>query len=104
MKLSASQSGALYALRDYGPKDAVEVAGPPGMDGSRKMKLECHLMSMPTLNRLEQLGAISVERGEFYRLKNAVGKSGLRRRDLRITITEAGRAALSAPSTNGAVK
>lgn len=61
-------------------------------------------MSMPTLNRLEQLGAISVERGEFYRLKNAVGKSGLKRRNLRIAISEEGRAALSAPSTDAKVR
>jgi hypothetical protein len=85
---------------NHGPKEAVEVVGPPAMDGSRKMKLECNLMPWPTLNRLEQLGAISVERSDFYRLKNAVGKSGLKRRNLRITITDAGRAALSAPSTD----
>ncbi len=95
MKLSDTQFGVLGTLREHGPQDVVEVLGPPDMRGSRKAKIEGFLLTAPTLDCLERNGLVAVQRGEFYRLKNAVGKSGLRRRNLRITITDAGRAALS---------
>lgn len=95
MRISDSQYGALCTLRDHGPQKVLEVLGPPKMDGSRKAKIEGSFVTAQTLNRLEQLGAISVQRGVPYRLKNAVGKPGLKRCELRITITDKGRAALS---------
>ena len=100
-KLTDAQFGALCTLREHGPKGAVEVLLPPAMDGSRKFKLECHFMAWPTLDRLEQLGLINVQRGVGYRPKNAVGKSGKERRELRITITDKGLAALVSPTPSG---
>ena len=99
MKLSDTQFGVLYTLREHGPQDVVEVFRAPAMDGSRKSRIEGFLLTAPTLDRLERNGMVSVDRGETYHLKNAVGKPGLMRRNLHITITDAGRAALSAPST-----
>ena len=95
MKLTNAQYCALCSLRDHGPSKGVETSGPPAMDGTRKIKLECHLMTHPTLRQLEALGFVSVYRGEVRRAVNAVGKRGIPRRDIAISITETGRAALS---------
>jgi len=101
-KLTDAQFGALCTLRDHGPKDAVEVLNPPAMDGPRKIKLECHFMAWPTLDRLEQLGLINVQRGPARMPKDAVGRSGKARRPVVITISDKGRAAV-ALTADGAV-
>jgi hypothetical protein len=101
MKITASQFGVLCTLRDFGPQNVVEVLGPPKMDGSRKAKIEGFLLTAPTLDCLERNGLVSVQRGDVFRLKNAVGRSGLKRRALTISITDAGRAALGSPTPSG---
>lgn len=93
-KLTDAQFSALSTLADYGPKTGTEVFMPAAMDGSRRTKLECNVLTAPTLARLETAGLVSVARGPTYRPKNAVGNSGRVRRDVTITITEAGREAL----------
>jgi hypothetical protein len=95
MKLTDAQAGALHTLAQFGPKQGVEVRMPPAMDGSRRIKLECHIMNAPTLAKLEASGLVSVVREQLPTPKNAVGKSGHARRSVTISITEAGRAALA---------
>lgn len=46
-------------------------AGPAGMDGKRKVKLECPALNAATLAKLEQAGLVAVSRGEIYRPKDA---------------------------------
>lgn len=93
-KLTDAQFSALHTLAEYGPKFGTEIRMLPAMDGSRRVKLECHLLTAATLARLEADGLVSVERGETSAPKNAVGKSSHARRPVTITITEAGRSAL----------
>lgn len=95
MKLSDAQFGALSTLAQFGPKELVEIHGPRGMDGRRKITVQ-GLMSAPTLAKLEQAHLIAVDRsGKGSRPVNAVGKSGNLRFSLIVSITEAGRAALA---------
>lgn len=94
MKLTDAQFSALHTLAEFGPKGGTEIRMPPAMDGTRRIKLECNILTAPTLARLEGEGLVSVARGEASAPKNAVGKSGHLRRPVTITITEAGRAAL----------
>lgn len=95
MKISDSLHGALCTLREYGPAKGVEVRMPPAMDGTRRIKLECHLMSAPQLSKLEAAGYVTVERSEAFAPVNAVGKRGNLRRHVVIAITDAGRAAIA---------
>jgi hypothetical protein len=94
-KISDAQFGALDTLIQFGPVKAIEVAGPKSMDGSRKIKLECHAMSPATLANFEANGYVTVTRTPIATPVNAVGKKGNARRALVITITEAGRAAFA---------
>ncbi len=94
MQLTDAQFSALHTLAEFGPKTGTEVRMAPAMDGSRRIKLECHFLTAPTLAKLEAEGLVAVERGPASAPKNAVGKSGHARRPLTITITDAGRAAL----------
>lgn len=93
MKLTDAQFSALHALAEFGPKEMVEVHGPRGMDGKRKITVQ-GIMSAPTLARLEQAHLVTVDRGGSVRPANAVGKPGHIRFPLTVAITEAGRAAL----------
>lgn len=95
MRLTDAQFGVLSSLLDHGPSKGVLSSGPPTMDGTRKAKLECHLMTYPTLLKLEALGLVSVYRGEVRRAANAVGKRGTPKRDVVITLTDKGREALN---------
>lgn len=95
MKLSDAQFGALSTLREFGPIRAVEVQGPRGMDGKRKTKLECHVMNIATLSKLQSDGLVTVSRTPLPRVKNAVGKVGHPRIALTITATETGISALN---------
>jgi hypothetical protein len=65
------------------------------MDGTRRVKLECHFLTAPTLAKLEASGLVAVERGLAEAPRNAVGKPGHMRRPLTIKITDAGRDALA---------
>lgn len=96
MKLTDSQHGTLHSLAQFGPQDAVEVHGPRGMDGKRKIKLEWRGAPSSQLAALEGRGLISVTRTEAPRPVNAVGKAGHRRVALKIEISQAGRDALAA--------
>lgn len=94
MKLTDAQFSALHTLAEFGPKTGTEVRLAPAMDGSRRIKLECHFLTAPTLAKLETDGLVSVVRTSLPTPTNAVGKSGHARRSLTINITDAGRAAL----------
>ena len=94
MALSAAQFGALSTLREFGPVKGIEVRQPPAIDGTRKTKLECHLMSAATLARLEGDGLVAVTRGEIFRPVDAGGKAGAARREIQIAITDKGHAAI----------
>lgn len=65
-------------------------AGPAGMDGKRKVKLECPALNAATLAKLEQAGLVAVSRGEIYRPKDATGRNGHPRRNVCISITADG--------------
>lgn len=94
MILSDAQYCALTTVRDHGPINAQEVLQPPKMDGSRKVKLECHVLTAPTLKKLEGGGYVAVSRGEVYRKEDATGRKGNARRNVCISITAEGREAL----------
>lgn len=96
VKLTDSQHGTLHTLAEFGPQKAVEVHGPRGMDGKRKVKLEWHAASIVQLRSLEDRGLVAVDRSEAPRPVNAVGKLGHKRVALIIAITQAGRDALAA--------
>lgn len=96
MKLTPAQHGTLHTLKEFGPQSAVEVLMPPAMDGSKRVKLEWHCATGPTLAALESAGLVRVSRKPIEAPKNAVGKRGHKRRALTISITDAGRAALAA--------
>lgn len=96
MKLTDAQFGFLSTLQEFGPRDAIEVVGPPAMDGKRKVKLESHLGSSATLAALERAGFVDVRRESLGRPKNAVGKRGHERIQLWIKITDSGREVLAA--------
>ena len=95
MKISDAQFSALSTLREFGPIRAVEVQGPPGMDGKRRVRLECRVMNNATLAKLQSEGLVDVSRKPLPRVKNAVGNVGHPRIALTITATEAGLAALN---------
>ena len=95
MDLTPAQFSVLHLLKERGPKDAVEVRLPPSMDGKRKVKLEWNAASGSTLAILEGAGFVSVVRTPMPTPVNAVGTKGHARRALTISITEAGRAALT---------
>jgi hypothetical protein len=90
MKLSDAQFGALSTLRDHGPINAIEVAGPVDMSGKRKVKLECHVFNSATLAKLEGAGLVAVSRSEIYRPTDATGREGRHRRNVCISITADG--------------
>lgn len=94
MILSDAQFSALTTVRDHGPINAQEVLQPPKMDGSRAVKLECHVMSAPTLVKLEAAKFIAVSRGEIYQKADATGRKGNKRRNVCISVTADGLAAL----------
>lgn len=94
MKLTPAQFATLHSLREYGPKEAVEIIQAADMAGNRKAKLQWNVASAPTLAALESAGLVAVERSAPVRPRNAVGKQGLPRVALKISITEAGRQAL----------
>lgn len=94
MKLTDAQFGALSTLERFGPKVLVEVHGPRGMDGKRRITVQ-GIMSAPTLASLEQAHLIAVDRGTSARPVNAVGRPGYLRFPLTVSITDAGRAALA---------
>jgi DNA-binding MarR family transcriptional regulator len=94
VKLTDAQFSALHTLAEFGPKTGTEVRMAPAMDGTRRIKLECHFLTAPTLARLEADGLVSVARGEAAAPINAVGKLGHARRQITISITDAGRSAL----------
>lgn len=95
MKLTPSQLGVLDTLATFHPVAGVEVRLPPSMDGTRKIKLECHLMNATTLAKLESAGLVAVQRDDWTRPKDAIGKNGHARRTVTIEITDAGRSALA---------
>lgn len=94
MKMSDAQFGALNTLREFGPKEAIEVVMPPSMDGREKVRLEWNVASSATLAKLEAAGLVVVNRQSIGRPSNAVGKRGHERRKLTISISDAGRMAL----------
>lgn len=94
MTLTDAQFSALHTLAEFGPKAGTEILMPAAMDGSRRVKLECHILTAPTLAKLEAAGLVTVERGTIAAPKDAVGRSGRQRRAITIAITGAGRAAL----------
>jgi len=96
-KLSDAQWGFLRSIEDFGPRTAIEVIGPPKMDGSRRIKLENCAVSAATLDNLRRRGLVHIERGEVKRPVNAVGKKGNTRTQIAISLTDAGRAAIFVP-------
>jgi hypothetical protein len=100
MKLTDAQFSALHTLREFGPKEGVEVRMAPAMDGSRKIKLECNILTAPTLAKLEAEGLVAVDRVTVPTPVNAVGKRGHARSALTIKITDAGRLVLAETLAN----
>jgi DNA-binding MarR family transcriptional regulator len=98
MKLSYAQFSVLHTLDMHGPKSAVEVILPEGMDGKRKTRLEWNMATGPTLSKLESAHLVTVSRTPLPTVRSAVGRSGHPRRKLTIAITDAGRAALAEQS------
>lgn len=96
MKLSPAQFATLHTLAQYGAKQAVEVHGPRGMDGKRKVTLQWNVANAVTLAKLEDAKLVTVARDEGERPVSAIGKRGHRRVNLVIAINDAGRAALAA--------
>ena len=96
MRLSPAQHSTLHTLHQFGPAQAVEVLQSPGMNGVRRSKLEWHAATKITLAHLERSGLVAVVRTELPTPKNAVGRSGNKRRKLTISITDKGIAALAA--------
>lgn len=90
MKLSDAQFGVLSTLNEFGPVNAVEIEGSLGMDGTRKAKLECHVLNAATLAKLEDAGLVAVSRGTTYRPTDATGRKGRPRRNVCISITADG--------------
>jgi len=106
VKISDAQWGVLWQLAEHGPLSAVEVMIPPKMDGSRRVKIECHALNAATLDTLRRNGLVHVARGATARPQNAVGKAGHARTRLTITLTDQGREVLArakdgAPRTEG---
>jgi DNA-binding MarR family transcriptional regulator len=96
MKLTDAQFGALHTLNQFGPSAAVEVLQAPNMAGVRKVKLQWHVANAATLSKLEAAGLVAVARKPVTRAHDAVGRLGLPKREIQISITEAGRAAIAA--------
>jgi hypothetical protein len=96
MKLTDAQFGTLNTLAEFGPQQAVEVHGPRGMDGKRKVRLEWRGVSAQALAKLSSDGLVHVARKPLPRPVNAVGKAGHPRTALTISITDAGRESLNA--------
>ena len=95
MKLTDAQFSALHTLAEFGDKTAEEVRMPQPMAGTRRIKLECNILTAPTLAKLEAFGFVSVYRCEAYAPVDAVGKRGHLRRKVVISITDSGRAELA---------
>jgi hypothetical protein len=94
-RLSDAQLGVLWQLDGQGPIKAEEILGFSKKIGARTAALCCPQMTMATMKRLEAEGLILVQRARAPRPVNAVGKAGRLRNTLTISITEAGREALS---------
>lgn len=90
MKISAAQFGVLHQLHEFGPINTYEIAGPVGMDGKRKVKLETSKLTAATLAKMVELGLVAVSRGEVFRPTDATGRSGNPRRPVCISITSEG--------------
>ena len=90
MKLSDAQFGVLHQLKEFGPINTLEIAGPPGMDGKRKVKLETGKLTAATLAKLLDMGLVAISRGEVFRPTDATGKRGHQRRPVCISITAEG--------------
>ena len=95
MTLTDAQFGTLHRLAEHGPAEAIEVAGPRGMDGKRKVKLQWDGTSKSALDKIEAAGWVKIERTPLPTPINAVGGKGNPRRKITIAITDAGRAALA---------
>jgi hypothetical protein len=96
MKLTDAQFCLLNRLAEYGPaKDAVEIAGPRGMDGKRKIKLQWDGTSKAALDKIEAAGWVAITRERLPTPVNAVGGKGNPRTGLTISITDAGRTVLA---------
>lgn len=93
MKLSDAQFGALHNLQQFGMVRGVEVLQP--VDGGHRWGLKCHLLTAPTLAALERDGLVETKRNPLPAPKNAVGKKGNRRREVFISISDKGKAALA---------
>jgi hypothetical protein len=90
MKISDAQFGALSTLREFGSINAVEVRVPDDMNGKFKVKLECHVMNVATMRKLEAAKLVAVSRGATYQLTDATGLRGHARRNVCISITADG--------------
>ena len=97
-KISDAQWGVLWQIAEHGPLAAIEVMGPPRMDGSRRIKIECHALNAATLDSLCRNGFVTVERGDTARPKDAVGKAGHARTQITILLTDAGRNLIDRPT------
>lgn len=97
-KITDAQLGVLWQIAEHGPLAAIEVMGPPKIDGSRKIKIECHALNAATLDSLCRNGLVTVERGSTSRPANAVGKLGHARTPITVLLTDAGRAAIDRPT------
>ena len=96
MKLSDAQFGILDRLAVHGPATAIEIAGPRGIDGKRKVSLQWDGTSKASLDKIQAAGWVTIARKPLPAPVNAVGAKGNPRVQITITITEAGRAALAA--------
>lgn len=103
VRLSDAQFGVLSQLIEFGPITAEEILLPPSMDGTRKVKIHSHILTQPTLAKLEASGLVEVSRSEQKRPQNAVGKAGYKRNSLVVKITGDGRLAFNSvvPSKSG---
>lgn len=90
MKLSDAQFGALHQLREFGPINTFEIAGPADMSGKRKTKLDTGQLSAATLSKLVTMGLVAVSHGEIFRPTDATGRKGHPRRPVCISITADG--------------
>lgn len=94
VRVSDAQHGVLHQLYKFGPINTVEIAGPPGMDGKRKVKLDTGRLTTATLAKLVTMGLVTVSHGEIFRPTDATGRKGHPRRPVCISITAEGLAQL----------
>lgn len=90
MKISDAQFGVLHQLKEFGPINTYEIAGPAGMDGKRKTKLDTGKVSAAALANLVTMGLVAVSYGEIFRPTDATGRKGHPRRNVCISITADG--------------